>query len=418
MADASARDLVRAAATTAPAAPAVVAGRETLTYEQLARAPAPEGPTVTLAPTGTLDDVVRLWGAWQSGTLVIVHDPRRPPPTVPAGLPGDAHTLVPTSGSGGAPRAAILTAGNVAAAVRASAARLGTSRGDRWLLVLPLFHVGGLAILWRMAAAGGTVVLHERFDAARVAAALRRGEVTIASLVPTMLHRVLALGGPSYPGTRVLLGGAAAAPELVDRAFAAGLVPLPTYGMTETASQVATVDPRRAWEERRTVGRPLEGVTVTIAPATGEILVDGPTVFVGYAGASPRRGPHRTGDRGELDLAGRLVVTGRVDRMIVSGGENVVPERVEAVLSAHPAVEDAAVVGLPDPEWGEVVAALVVAPPAARDEIDAWCRDRLGRAGVPRRLRFATELPLLPNGKIDRASVRARLDEEARGDGG
>ncbi len=399
-----------------PDATALVADGLTVTYAELAAAAAERTGIEVVEPRLDVDSVAALWGAWRGDGTVLVVDPRDPgrlrapePGAVPAGV----HTLVPTSGSTGAARLAILTDDNVAAAVSASRQRLGNGPDDRWLLVLPLFHVGGLSILWRSAAVGGTVVLHDRFDPARAAAELRA--VSFASFVPTMLRRVLDVDPGPYEGTKVLLGGAACPPQLVDRAFSAGLVPLPTYGATEAASQIATVSPQRAWEDRRSVGRPLAGFDVRIdAPAgtAGEIVVDGPAVFAGYVGEPPRRGPHRTADLGRIDADGRLHVLGRADDMVVTGGENVHPGRIEDVVAAHPAVSEAAVVGIPDPEWGAIVGAAVVAGAALEpDALTGWCRERLRPAEVPRRWMRLRVLPYLATGKVDRAAIVRRFTD-------
>jgi O-succinylbenzoic acid--CoA ligase len=392
------------------------------------------------------DLVAALWGAWRLGAAAFVVDPElltqgrgadrarleREAPAFIAGLdlaPGDPaprvipapdqlHTVLLTSGSRGEPRPVRLTHGNVANAVRASRARIGNDASDRWLLTLPVFHVGGLSVLWRCAEAGGTVVIHDGFDAARVAGAMRHGDVTVASLVPTMLHRLLRTDPGPYHGVRaVLVGGAPLSRALQDRARDAGLPVVPTYGMTEACSQVATAVPGDPGGEEGTVGPPLDGIEVTIVdPAgnevpqgsAGEVVVAGPSISPGYLGEPAREGPHHTGDLGRIDAAGRLVVLGRRDDVIVTGGEKVLPAAVEAVLEAHPAVDRVAVVAVPDEEWGTRVTAVVAATediePAA---LKAWARERLARHAVPKGWLVVPELPLLANGKIDRERAAA-----------
>lgn len=380
-----------------------------------------------------VDLVAALWGTWRLGAAALVVNPQllgsgggggefgfgRGVPAFIHGLdlePGGSgprvppsldqlHTVLLTSGSGGEPRAVRLTHGNIVAAVAASAARIGNTAHDRWLLTLPLFHVGGLSILWRSAAIGGTVVLHDRFDAGRCAAAMRDGSVSIASLVPTMLYRILEADSGPFDGMRaVLLGGAAADRSLVERGLDAGLPILQTYGMTETCSQLATVAPGEAREALGTTGRPLNGMMVTFD--RGEIVVDGPAVSPGYLGDPDRRGGHRTGDVGHLDAAGRLVVQGRADEMIVTGGENVHPGPVAEVLSSHHDVVRAEVLGIPDPEWGEVVVAVVVGAAEAMPGLERWARERLARHEVPKHWVFVEALPLLANGKVDKVALR------------
>jgi O-succinylbenzoic acid--CoA ligase len=398
--------IARAAART-PEAVALVGGGRSMTYGDLHRATRralPGAAAVPVVARRRADSVVEMWRGWASGTPVIPLDPDdpdmiraasqlRPAPASNSGAGPDApHTIVYTSGSTGHRRAAVLTGRNVAAAVAASQERLGTDGDDRWLLVLPLFHVGGLSVLWRSAAAGGTVVLQQSFDPAVVAAAFHTGRITVASLVPTMLQRVLDHDPGPYPKLKaVLVGGAAAAPDLVERALAAGLPCLATYGMTETCAQATTVVPGREGDSIGTSGLPLREVQVTITDESGravpdgvigEIVVSGPTVSPGYAGERPRTGALRTGDLGLLDPAGRLVVVGRVDDMIVSGGENVHPARVESVLISHPRVHQAVVFGRPDPEWGQVVCAAIVAAAGVSATDLAQRQDRSGPGGA------------------------------------
>ncbi len=380
----------------------------------------------------TVESIAALWGVWRLGASAVPLDPAGSGTDAVddvvdgleltddtwTGDPGlsssDLHSLVLTSGSEAGPRACRLTHGNVAAAVRASAQRLRNDAGDRWLLALPLLHIGGLSILWRSAAAGGCVVVQPRFDPADAAVRLRSGGVSIASLVPTMLRRILDVDAGPYRSVRaVLLGGAAAPQSLVERGLDAGLPILTTYGMTEACSQVATVLPGRERDSLGTVGEPLEGMVVTIAD--GRVVVDGPAVSPGYHGEPPRRGPLVTNDLGFFDDAGRLVVTGRADDVIITGGVNVHPAAVEAVLAAHPDVVEVAVVGSPDAEWGEVVTAVVVGKPGFSVEaLTAHARTHLTPSQLPREWRAVPSIPLLRNGKPDRASIRRSIQE--RGD--
>jgi O-succinylbenzoic acid--CoA ligase len=249
-----------------------------------------------------------------------------------------------------------------------------------------------------MARAGGTVVLEDRFDAARVAKMLRDGTVTTASLVPTMLRRVLDADPGPYRGVRaVLVGGGPAEPDLLRRAAGAGLPALQTYGMTETASQVATVDPAAIAAEAGTAGRPLDGVEVRIVDdrerpvprgSTGRIEVRGAVVSPGMLD-EPERPPGvwlATGDLGSLDRDCRLTVAGRADDLIVTGGENVPPGVVEAALRLHPGVRDVRVRGEEDVEWGRtVVADLVLDPRFTVEDVARFARTRLAGFQVPKR---------------------------------
>ena len=265
----------------------------------------------------------------------------------------------------------VLTGENVAASAAGSQARLGNGAGDRWLAVLPLYHVGGISILWRSAREGGTVVLEEAFEAGRTAAVLTSRAIAFASLVPTMLRRILEETPGPFPGVRaVLVGGGPADPALLAAARRAGLPVLQTYGMTETASQVATEAPGEAGRKPGSAGRPLEGFEVRGWTAPGGPCrpgrraawrFGGRAVSPGYLG-EPERPPgawYRTGDAGWLDGDDCVFVAGRADAVIVTGGENVHPEEVEAVLRECPGVADARVFGEADAEWGRRVVAEV-----------------------------------------------------------
>jgi O-succinylbenzoic acid--CoA ligase len=313
------------------------------------------------------------------------------------------------------------------ASATASAFRLGVTRSDRWLCCLPTYHMGGLAPVVRSALYGAAVVIQREFDAAETARILDESGITGVSLVPTMLARLLGVGWePSEQLRFVLLGGAPASDDLLARARERDVPACPTYGMTETASQIATATPEQAAGHEGTVGQPLVNTTVTVVDEdgdpvgtgeTGEIVVSGPTVTPGYldpAVTEDAFGPEglHTGDIGSRDEDGRLWVHNRVDDRIVTGGENVDPGEVVAVLREHPAVHEAAVVGLDDPEWGERVAALVVpadgGDPTA-EEIEGHCRERLAGFKLPRTVAFADELPRTASGTVDRGAVRKRL---------
>ena len=313
------------------------------------------------------------------------------------GLPDDAPALVVhTSGTTSEPKEVVLTHGNVRANAHGVAQALSLAAGDRWLCPMPLTHVGGLMIPLRAALCGFSHELMP-FDAGAVRERIARGDVTRVSMVPTMLARVLDAGLASSPALRtVLLGGGPVDPALVERATAAGIPVAQTYGLTEATSSVTISEPGDA----ATAGRPLPGVAVRVAE-DGEILVEGAIVAGG--------GVLRTGDLGRLDAQGRLIVTGRKADTIVSGGENVAPAEVEAVLLAHPAVAEAGVFGRPDPEWGEAVSAHVVLRAgelAAPAELREWCTTRLARFKVPKTVEIVPTLPRTTSGKLLRRALR------------
>jgi O-succinylbenzoic acid--CoA ligase len=338
--------------------------------------------------------------------------------------------IVFTSGSAGAPKGVRLTFANHLWSAVGSAARLGASPDDHWLSVLPLFHVGGLAVLFRAALFGFTVTLLPRFDPDDVGAALVQTQlpVTLVSLVPTMLKRLLDQGWQAAPALRcVLLGGAAADETLLARARATGVPVAATYGMTEAASQIATQTLRDAHAKPLSVGRPLAGTRVRIcdehgndmpACVVGEIVVSGQTVMPGYFenpeadARALRRGELCTGDLGYRDADGDLFVLQRRSDLIISGGENVYPAEVERVLRAHPSVADALVVGAPDAEWGQRVAALLVPHANATIDVDdvlRHARSQLAGYKLPRIVRVVHALPLLSNGKLDRKAAERQV---------
>jgi o-succinylbenzoate---CoA ligase len=245
-----------------------------------------------------------------------------------------------------------------------------------------------------------------------------RGDVTPASLVPTMLLRALdERGSRTAPSSLrcLLLGGASTPRALVERALAARFPIALTYGLSEACSQVATAPPELVAHKPGIVGAALRGTDVRI-DEVGEILVRGPTVAAGYVGVDqPLTDPAgwlHTGDLGELDEEGHLRVTGRRSERIVTGGVNVDPSEVEAVLRLHPDVQDVAVVGMPDPEWGERVVAVVVpgsVSSPSHAELETLARERLSPAKVPKRILFLGLLPRNVNGKLDRPAVQKAI---------
>ncbi|WP_135302924.1 class I adenylate-forming enzyme family protein [Haloarcula amylovorans] len=343
----------------------------------------------------------------------------------PVELDRDATQLVLfTSGTTSDPKGVRLTVSNLVASATASAFRLGVSPGDRWLVCLPTYHMGGLAPFVRCALYGAAVVVQREFVPAATARVLAEADVTGVSLVPTMLTRLVESGWTPDPSLRfVLLGGGPTPPALVERCRKREIPICPTYGMTETASQISTARPETAFESPGTVGQPLVCTDVTVlgddGPASpgerGELVVSGPTVTPGYLdddATAAAFGPHgfHTGDLGYRDADGRLWVVGRADDRIVTGGENVDVGAVAAAIRDCPGVADAAVVGLPDEEWGQRVAALVVGDVEV-DTVRDYCRTELASYEVPKTIRRAETLPRTPSGTVDRDAVAAKLQE-------
>ena len=319
--------------------------------------------------------------------------------------------LIATSGSSGRPKAVMLTGRNLAAAAAASAKRTPLGPGDRWLACLPLFHIGGYSILVRCAQAGAEAIVHQGFDAARVMQTLETERISHVSLVPTMLARLLDFGrAPSSTLRHVLIGGAALSAPLAERAAAAGWPIQPTYGMSETAAQLATLPTLpRPWRQGH-VGRPFDGIELAVKD-DGRLMVRGPTVMAGYANPALKPGDGLsdgwfvTGDLAEITPAGDLVVLGRADDMIVSGGKNIHPAMVEELVATCPSVKAIGVAGRPDPVWGEIVVA-VFSGDLGPDSLLDWCRANVAGALRPRAAIRVAALPLLATGKPDRAALR------------
>ncbi len=407
------------AAREAPEREALVAGGTVLSYAGLAEHVERARPERLLVPRRTLPDVVSLYALIDRAVPFVPLHPRltdgerRQLSEIVRGqaLGEDVLAVVFTSGSAGVPKGVVLSRRAFVASAEASAANLGWRDDDRWLLCMPLAHVGGLSILTRCLLARRAVVLAPEgpFDAGALATQVERDRVTLLSAVPTMLARLLERGWDPPPWLRaILLGGAAASPELLARAADRGWPVLTTYGLTEACSQVTT-QPYGTRSRLAGVGPPVRGAEVRIVD--GEIQVRGPMLMDGYlAGPSPFvvGGWLPTGDLGALDAEGNLHVTGRRSDRIVTGGENVDPGEVERALERCPGVRAALVVGVNDPEWGERVGALIVGD-VSEATVDAWTRAHLAPHKRPRLLRLVPELPLTPSGKPDRPAAARTL---------
>ncbi len=340
------------------------------------------------------------------GAVVAALDPSRPLER------DDVALVVPTSGSTGEPKGAMLTAAALRHSARATHDRLGGP--GQWLLALPVTHVAGLAVLVRSLEArsrpevldlyGGFSV--EAFEAAGTR--LDPGARHYTSLVPTQLRRLLDAGTDLSTYDAILVGGAALPPVLATRASAAGARVVTTYGMSETCGG-CVYD-----------GVPLDGVEVVLRD-DGLVELGGPVVFAGYrlrpdlTAAALVDGRHVTRDLGRWSPDGRLEVLGRADDVVVTGGVNVPVAQVERVLLGHPGVAACAVLGRPDAEWGERLVAVVQpcdwATAPTVEELRAFAADDLEPAALPREVVLTGLLPVLGSGKPDRAAVRALLPD-------
>jgi o-succinylbenzoate---CoA ligase len=365
------------AAAMRPNRTAVEAPDGALTYGELlerARRVTLDGNPVPIALPPGIDFAVTLHACLLAGRAAMPVDLREPePPPAPRTVGDDVALVMHTSGTTGRPRPVELTYGQIHAQAQGTAQALAVTDDERWLCPLPLSHIGGLMVLLRSVIYATTAVIGAGGD-------VFRGDVTLASMVPTQLAR---LTGPPPPSLRaVLLGGAA--PDR--RVLEAGWPVARTYGLTEACSSVTIGE----IGDTETSGLPIPGVSVSIAP-DGEIVVNGTL---------------HTGDLGRLDDRGRLIVIGRKADTIVSGGENVAPAEVEAVLLEHPAVLDAGVFARPHPEWGEAVTARVVLrDDATEHELREFVGARLARFKVPKTIEVADALPRTPTGKLLRREL-------------
>jgi o-succinylbenzoate---CoA ligase len=306
--------------------------------------------------------------------------------------------VVATSGTSGAPKLAELSRSAVRAALETSAAALALEPQHVWVSCLTPAHVGGLLVLLRGVDGHHPLEVHASFDPARLVAEAP----CWASVVPTMVRRLVS-GNNRLDGLSLLVGGGGLDPALRAEAEARGATIVSTYGLTETCGGVA-------YDEKLPAG------TRARTDEHGAVELRGPTLMDGYrndpqatADAFTIDGWLRTGDLGRVDPDGTLVIEGRIDDAIRSGGERIWPDEVETVLRRHPKVADAAIAGRPDPEWGEHVAAWVVPrrldEPPSLEELRAFARERLAPFKAPRELFLVPDVPRTSSGKIRRRDL-------------
>lgn len=429
---------------TRPDAAALILPDETLSYRQLrerahalAQGPAcPQGTVLALQAASMAEVALSAHAASRRGRAFFPLNPalsprRREMLLRAAGglLADEIELLIATSGTQGEPKAVMLSGANLQAGTQAARSRLPLAAGDAWLACLPLYHIGGMAILYRCAEAGATVVLHEGFDPLRVWRDLEACRVSHLSLVPAMLAKLLDAGRDAPPPAALryaLVGGGPLSAALARRARAAGWPVCATYGMSEAGSQVATwCGLPEGWASGQ-VGAPLPGLEVEVVDedgrptsGIGRIRIRGAAVMAGYSnpecrpGLGLERGWFVSGDLGCFDEQGRLTVLGRHDDMLVSGGVNVHPQAVEEVLKRCPGVADAALTALADDVWGDLLVALV-AGEAGDEALENWCRNELPGAMRPRRFIRVPALPRNALGKLERLALRSLAQQKMK----
>ena len=332
-------------------------------------------------------------------------------------------SIMYTSGTTGKPKGVLQTFGNHFYSAISSALNLGLSSADKWLCVAPIFHISGFSIIMRGLIYGMTVRLVEKFRAEELERILANETVTIMSVVPFMLKKLIQQQNKTNTHYNsafrcMLLGGGTIDRETLEACLQRSIPVVQCYGMTETCSQIVALRSADALLKLGSVGQPLFSTQLKLSK-DGEILLKTPALTPGYLNLPDKLpskmidGWYRTGDIGHLDKEGYLYIDGRADEMLISGGENIFPQEVEQVYQRYPQINEVAVVGQNDSVWGQVPVAFVVSDRRlSPTKLINYGYEHLARYKVPQHYIFVSELPKNASGKIRRFMLREKLNNE------
>lgn len=332
-------------------------------------------------------------------------------------------SIMYTSGTTGKPKGVLQTFGNHFYSAVSSALNLGLSSADKWLCVAPIFHISGFSIIMRGLIYGMTVRLVEKFRAEEIERILANETVTIMSVVPFMLKKLIQQQNKTNTHYNsafrcMLLGGGTIDRETLEICLQRSIPVVQCYGMTETCSQIVALRSVDALLKLGSVGQPLFSTQLKLSK-DGEILLKTPTLTPGYLNLPDKLpskmidGWYRTGDIGHLDKEGYLYIDGRADEMLISGGENIFPQEVEQVYQRYPQINEVAVVGQNDSVWGQVPVAFVVSDRRlSTTKLMNYGYEHLARYKVPQHYIFVSELPKNASGKIRRFMLREKLNNK------
>ena len=332
-------------------------------------------------------------------------------------------SIMYTSGTTGKPKGVLQTFGNHFYSAVSSALNLGLSSADKWLCVAPIFHISGFSIIMRGLIYGMTVRLVEKFRAEELERILANETVTIMSVVPFMLKKLIQQQNKTNTHYNsafrcMLLGGGTIDRETLEACLQRSIPVVQCYGMTETCSQIVALRSADALLKLGSVGQPLFSTQLKLSK-DGEILLKTPALTPGYLNLPDKLpskmidGWYRTGDIGHLDKEGYLYIDGRADEMLISGGENIFPQEVEQIYQRYPQINEVAVVGQNDSVWGQVPVAFVVSDRRlSPTKLINYGYEHLARYKVPQHYIFVSELPKNASGKIRRFMLREKLNNE------